>query len=165
MVQTPIASEVDKFFRVGKGFGAVPAWELGTTTGERRLRYSIVVENKLSHQTLFVTAYPFSPDKRFNLVLVWPPRIFGLDFEPNGKHPNPLGSPVPGMIDGPHVHFWADNRHLATYSTLPERIPAARPLQPQIRRLDQAFRWFCAEAAIEYEDHHVPDFPAMDRLL
>jgi hypothetical protein len=165
MAQTSIAAEVDDFFKASKSFGAAPSWEPGTTTGERRLTYPIVVENKLSDQTLVVTAYPFSPDTRFNLVLAWPPRIFGLDFEPNGKHPNPLDSPVQGMIEGPHVHFWSDNRHRATFSTLPAKIPSARPLQQQIRRLDQAFRWFCAQAAIQYEDKHVPEFPAMDRLL
>lgn len=165
MVGKTIAAEVDEFFDASKSFGTVPAWEAGTTAGERRLTYPIVVENKLSHQTLIVTVYPFSADKRFNIVLAWPPRIFGLDFEPNGKHPNPFDSAVRGMIEGPHVHFWSDNRHRATPTTLPEQIPSARPLQPQIRRLDQAFRWFCAEAAIQYDGKHVPDFPAMDKLL
>lgn len=161
----PLPQRVDDFFRASKRLTGHPGWREGTRTGERRCQFGIIIDKTVSPHELVVKAYPFSSDGKFNIVLIWPPRIFGLDYEPQGGHTNPFGSPNGPIVKGAHAHHWVDNRHRATRAHLPEEMKEARSLSPQIRRLDQAFRWFCEEANIMFQEEQVPEYPPKELLL
>jgi hypothetical protein len=43
------------------------------------------------------------------------------------------------VIQGPHVHHWADNRHLATPHALPKKLDFANLLEPNVQGFEIRF--------------------------
>lgn len=94
--------------------------------------------------------YQPASDEPFTIVLVFRRRgITRLDFTAQSMcHQNPhwgAGLGVPAEVCGPHIHSWRLNRDYVL--SLPSSaqswtLPCREPIQPQIRRFDQAFPWF-----------------------
>jgi hypothetical protein len=144
------------------------AWREGNRD-EMRIRWPLLVGSSVSEAALHLTAFPNSVELRFSIALVYRWCVARLDFVPSHEsHTNPLSQrPLGGVyrVRGPHYHAWADNRFLATAAALPRELRCARELPPQIRRWDQAFRWFCDQVYVDLSGVAIPDLPPRTRLL
>lgn len=161
-----IADEVDRFLAAEKSLTGGLSWKGGTRDGELRARFPIVHERVVSNAVLEIDVYTSAPHYQFAILLLYPPAVQRLDFEPVGGHTNPPDAGCEELIvRGPHVHLWSDNRRYATAAALPKELEIARSLQPQIRQLEQAFRWFCAEINVSFDETQIPNFPTRDTLL
>jgi hypothetical protein len=165
-----VAELVDRLLAAEKRIQGRPSWTEGNP-GDMRIRWPILVGTSVAESAfLYLAAFPNSADLRFTIGLNYRVMISRLDFVPEHEiHTNPLDRvwALEGVwrVHGPHYHSWSDNRHLCTASALPQDLTCARPLSPQIRRWEQAFRWFCGEVGIVLESEEIPDLPVRDRLL
>jgi hypothetical protein len=164
-----VALLVDRLLARPKRLQGVPAWREGNP-GDMRIRWPLLIGSSVSEDAaLRLTAFPNSAELRFTIAFVFRASIARLDFVPDHEgHTNPLNRAA--LLDsyrlrGPHYHSWADNRHLATAAALPRELKCARALPPQIRRWEQAFRWFCGEVGISLDDGNIIELPARTRLL
>ena len=66
---------------------------------------------------------------------------------------------------GPHYHAWADNKYLLYAAASLRELACARKLPPQIRRWEQAFRWFCGETRVVFEPDQFIGLPPRDTLF
>lgn len=168
-----IADAVDGFLQADKALAGNAIWRDGTGDEDWRAAYVVLVEGEHVGAALDLTAYPQTPtnraDCRFTITLNCPQPVWRIDFDPPDKgHPNPIdriGILGEGMVFGPHFHSWQDNRHLATRAALPRELSCARTLPPQIRRWEQAFRWFCGQTGISLPAGPVIGLPERDRLV
>jgi hypothetical protein len=162
------AELVDRLLAAEKRLQGRPSWTEGNP-GEMKIRWPLLVGTSVSEAYLFLAAYPNSPSARFTIGFVYRHMIARLDFLPEHEyHDNPLDrlwSLGASRVYGSHYHSWTDNRYLATATAIPRELTCARVLSPQIRRWEQAFRWFCGEVGIVLGSDEIPDFPAKDRLL
>ena len=163
-----VANLVDRFLRTEKHPQGRPLWREGNP-GDMRIRWPLLVGTSVSEAFLNLVTYPNSPELRFTIGLNFRHQIARIDFVPEYDwHANPpdqvwrLGS---AQIHGPHYHAWADNRYLATASALPRELACARPLPAQIRRWEQAFRWFCGEVGILLDEEQIIEPPPRSSLL
>lgn len=163
-----VAALVDRLLAAEKHLSGVAEWREGNA-GDMRIRWPLLVGSSISEAALHLTAFPNSSELRFSIGLVYRVSIARLDFVANHEiHTNPLNraeSLGPYRVRGPHYHAWEDNRHLATAAALPRELKCARVLPPQIRRWDQAFRWFCDLVSINLGGAAVLDLPPRSRLL
>lgn len=168
-----IADAVDAFLGAEKSLTGTAKWHDGTGDGDWRTSYVVLAEGEHVGAALDLTAYPHIPtdreDCRFTITLNCPQPIWRIDFEPPDKgHTNPLDRSRflgEGLVYGPHYHSWPDNRHIATKAMLPKELGCARTLPPQIRRWEQAFRWFCGETGITLPSGAMLELPKRSRLV
>jgi len=163
-----VAELVGRLLAVEKRLEGRPSWREGNP-GDMRIRWPLLVGTSVSEAFLYLAAFPNSRDLRFTLGLNYRVMIARLDFVPEYEwHDNPLdriwavGGP---RIYGPHYHAWTDNKYLATAAALPRELTCGRKLPPQIRRWEQAFRWFCDQVGIVLGADEVPGLPSGDLLL
>jgi len=163
-----VAVLVNRLLAANKTLSGQAEWREGNP-GDMRIRWPLLVWSSISEAALHLTAFAISPGLRFSIALVYRVSIARIDFVPDYEgHTNPLnriGSLGAYRIRGPHYHAWADNRHLATAAALPRELKCARALPPQIRRWEQAFRWFCDQVSIDLSGTAVIDVPPRSRLL
>jgi hypothetical protein len=164
-----VADLVDRLLADTKRPVGEAVWREGNRD-EMRIRWPLLVGSSVSEAALHLTAFPNSAEPRFSIGLVYRACVARLDFVPNHEsHTNPLsqGALLDGTyrVRGPHYHAWADNRYLATAAALPRQLLCARELPPQIRKWDQAFRWFCDQVSVGLSGIAIPDLPPRSRLL
>jgi hypothetical protein len=164
-----VAVLVDRLLAAKKQVAGYPAWREGNRD-EMRIRWPLLVGSSVSEAALHLTAFPNSTELRFSIALVYRWCVARLDFVPKHEsHTNPLSrrEHLGGIyrVREPHYHSWADNRYLATAAALPRELKCARELPPQIRRWDQAFRWFCDQVGVDLSDVEIPELPPRTRLL
>lgn len=170
-----IARAVDQLLAARKTLSGIAEWKRGNPDHEFRAVYPVLAEGESLEASLNMTAYPGqpvegSPDCRFMIGLFLPKCVWRIDFEPHTEaHPIPPDRVhlLDGvyMVRGPHYHAWADNRYLVKRASLPSELKAARALPPQIRRFEQAFRWFCDQTRIIVGPGQVLDLPAKSTLV
>jgi hypothetical protein len=163
-----VAVLVDRLLAAKKRVVGDPIWREGNRD-EMRILWPLLVGSSVSEAALHLTGFPNSAELRFSIALVYRWCVARLDFVPKHEsHTNPLNrKELLGVyrVRGPHCHAWADNRYLATAAALPRELKCARELLPQIRRWDQAFRWFCDQVGIDLSGIDIPDLPPRTRLL
>lgn len=162
-----IRIEVDRLLGVLKRPTGEAEW-VETLQDDSRLAYPLSLDDELSDAIFTIISYPSLNETQFRLVLSYGRAIWRVDFARGEDHINPLDRPnhLPaGPITEPHYHSWADNRHLASASTLPGRLLNANILPSNVRTYENAFRWFCGETNIAVPQGGVPDLPRGDRLL
>lgn len=163
-----IAALVDQLLAAEKTLQGYPAWQDGHPT-DFRIRWPLLVGDSISTAYLALTSSRSTPEVRFSIALIYQACIARVDYLPDYEwHDNPLdrASLLGGSrMFGPHVHAWQDNRHLATAATLPKALDCARALPPQMRKWDQAFRWFCKEVNITLGHDQMIDLPSRKALL
>tara|TARA_R110002110_G_scaffold333142_1_gene544021 strand:+ start:445 stop:984 length:540 start_codon:yes stop_codon:yes gene_type:complete len=168
-----IADAVDAFLNSSKSLAGTAEWREGNGGHDFRASYVVLVNGEHVGAALDLTAYPnLATDRndcRFTISLNCPHPIWRIDFEPLHKgHSNPLdrfNELGEGTLFGPHYHAWQDNRHLATKRSLPKELPCARSLPAQIRKWEQAFRWFCGQTGITLPAGPVIDVPQRTLLV
>lgn len=132
------------------------------------IRWPLLVGTSISDAFLNLMYWPNSPEPKFGIGLNYRVQIARLDFAPNHEwHDNPINRARllgGARIYGPHYHSWEDNRHLATAAALSRELTCARQLPAQIKRWDQAFRWFCGEVGIVIEAEVVEPPPRSSLL-
>jgi hypothetical protein len=163
-----VADLVDRLLRADKRLQGRPDWREGNP-GAMRIRWPLLVGTSISDAFLHLMHWPNSAEARFSIGLNYRVQIARLDFVPPHEwHDNPLDRARflgGARIRGPHYHSWQDNRHLATAAALSRELTCARQLPAQIRRWDQAFRWFCGEVGIVLGDDPVIEPPPRSSLL
>lgn len=141
-------------------------WLPGNRSGEYRMRLPVQVGGETG---LFDVELTVSPDSVnagviINLLAgrsVW--RVCLNDVE----HTNLFNCPsdIPAMIQGPHYHAWADNRHTGRTVALPQKLGNARILPAEITSNQQAFDWFLEQVNILPPDWEMPEWPIKTQLL
>lgn len=163
-----VSKLIDAFLAAEKTLQGKAAW-LGDGNAERRVRWPLLVGDTVSDAYLQLTAYPNRADQKFTIALIYRVCVERVDWLPEYEwHDNPLdrADRLGGArLHGPHHHAWADNRHLATAAILPKELHCARLVPRQIRRWEQAFRWFCDGTRIGFEHDQMLDLPPRDKLL
>lgn len=164
-----IAYLIDRFLEAEKWLQGIPRWVQPDSSQEWRVRWPLLVGDSISEGFLCLTAYPHLSELRFSITLCYRSCVERLDFIPEYEwHDNPadrgrlLGE---YRVWGPHHHAWDDNLHLATAATLPRELTCARKLPKQIRRWEQAFRWFCDRANIRFEPGQMIELPVSETLI
>jgi hypothetical protein len=166
-----VAELVDELLASAKVLaGGLPTWRSGTRDHDERLAWPVLVDGETDQCELAATCYPDESPDRFTIVLSYANRcIWRIDHEllNRSPHRNPLDrADLLGAYEvrGPHYHSWDDNRYLATLGALPTELLCARPLAPQARGWENAFRWFCGETGIQ-QPADIPYLPPRGRLL
>ncbi len=163
-----IREVVDELLATEKSLAGLATWVPNAREGDVRLVQPLLVAGEVSDATLTIIAYPRSSELRFRIVLVYQRAVWRLDYTRDEVHINPADCPshLPvEPITEPHFHSWRDNRHLATFHSLPMRLKNANLLTRNLLTFPNAFRWFCGETMIRLGTHDVPDLPPSDRLL
>lgn len=117
--------------------GKDPSWEAA---------WPIVNSAGIGESGSIRVRYAPASQEPFSISLVFREQsICRLDFvEQSVCHDNPpwgRSKGVPVRVCGPHIHRWDLNRdHVLQQDEW--TIPCRVPLEPQIRRFDQAFPWF-----------------------
>ena len=165
-----VAAQVDAILAADKELFGEPFWRDGNRIGEEaRLDWPVLVAGESANCKLCVTAYPNIPQLRFTITLNWEDRnIWRLDHEvPDRPEINPIlrGHELSGLsIKGPHIHAWADNRHAATFSSVPDPMLWKRPLPENVKGWDSAFRWFLGVTNVA-QPRSIPALPGRTRLV
>jgi len=163
-----VANPVDRLLLAEKRLQGRGQWR-EANPGAMRIRWPLLVGTSIFDALLHLMYWLNSAELRFSIGLNYRVQIARLDFVPNHEwHDNPIGRARMlggARIRGPHYHAWTDNRHLSTASALSRELTCARQLPAQIRRWDQAFRWFCGEVGIVLDETPVIEPPPRSTLL
>ena len=171
---THIADGIDAFLKAEKELAGEFQWLVGNREGEQVGSFALLKGGEITDSSLEVIAYPStSTDRgaecRFKILLCVHRCVWRIDFDPSDKfHINPADRSEligEGIVYGPHYHAWSDNKHLATATVLPKKLTCARTLPLQVRRWEQAFRWFCGETGIVLGDMTIPRLPEREELF
>ncbi len=152
---------VDDFLACDKTLEGTPVWQ--EFEEESRIKLPVAADGLITAATLDVTAYPFENFYPFTITLNFPPCIWRLEHGPGYlRHDNPFEemSQFERTLWGAHYHSWVDNRRLAKFNVLPPELEWARSLPNQIRRFEQAIRWFCSETKIIIRNEQILDLPS-----
>ena len=162
-------SAVDAFVAARKTivFGnASPEWREARDVYGYRLKLPVEIAGEQHPgQFLVIDAYPDrKPHEFFVMLLFADHTVCRLDFEPTAVHPNPMNSPVPSVVHGPHWHSWSLNRdHVKIVSGKHFDLPVAAPISGP-RNFDDALRFYCQENNIELGAHPI-EFPYPGQLF
>ena len=160
---SPIAAVIDELLTAPKVIAGTPAWVQASRAGH--VSWSAMLETEDGEPTSIkwiVDAAPTWSDKPFSIHLAYRSRpIWRVEMAEFCSHMNRPGAPAGckvGLIQGPHQHSWALNKHLCSRAEPPDRLCYAVQMAPQIRGLDNTMRWFCGEAQIVI-DFQLPEYP------
>lgn len=172
-----IQARVDRLMAASKVALGGDGWGKGHLPGSQRWVSPLTdVEGSVINLRLVIDAYPtFGFEKVIFQVIAYehtPRPVTRLCFGEDSRHHNrnwkkyirPANIDL-GWIYGPHIHLWADNRHLATNRALPEDLYFAISFPQKIKSFDAVFWHFCGEANIICGETQKPLPPAPDRLI
>lgn len=171
MANQPISFTIDLLLKAKKNLAGIPTWQSSTwEKNEYKLVWPLEIEDKLCGLDLVSNAYPTygNSKDRWRIKLLASKCLWRIDYTYNEKHVNPLNGPddLKGIIiDKPHYHAWEDNKHLCSFSSLPDQLPIARILPPTIKSFANAFRWFCDEINIDLQNTNLIDLPPREYLI
>lgn len=169
----PLVQRVNAFLGERKsllGFQGMADWVRDPGMGEERAQWPLLEGSTAPPDSfLAIVAHPHAKVQTWSFLVRFGQRVMGLDHVPQERrHTNPLRGQhegLPYVVEGPHVHLWADNVRFATPNGLPPKLLIARPLPPNVRGFHNELLWFCAEANILFPTHEVFDLPRREQLL
>lgn len=160
--------DVDAFL-AGEARHRLPApatWIEGNRRGEFRLRLPVETSGQIGGFFVELISEPDAIEPSFKCILLFERAVWRVCVC-SAEHANPLNRPVglAAMVQGPHYHSWADNRHLGAVNALPRKLRNARILDGI--RLDEGsvFAWFLAQVRILPPDWDMPQWPTRTLLI
>jgi hypothetical protein len=170
-VNRPLVDLLSELMASPKAIAGTPTWQTTARDGQFRWLAALAIDGAVSKAVLVVDAYPRSELLRFTISLICGTALARLDYWEMDRHLNHIvsGLVTPAgvelrWLDGPHFHGWPQNSGLVKNEP-PRELEFAVPLPASIQGFANAFRWFCAENAIELGNREPPDLPAKDVLL
>jgi hypothetical protein len=163
----PIAEIIDEMLGTPKEIGGEPAWQQHRYRREdlARLKAPLFIDGASTEVELVVSVYPLEGPLKFRIMLNAPKCVWRVDHAYE-HHVNSLLRPTDlaeSAFTAPHYHAWEDNRHFATFGSLPDELPNAR-LLPE-GNFDSTLRWFCSEVNIGQPPTGLIDPPSRRFLL
>ena len=165
-----LVAETDKFLAEPKALvGDPPSWEASTRDYEYQAVWLVsddlgAVKASLRFRVPKINwEYP-------SLSLVFAnQQVYRVDIQPASKcEPNPPWASklsLPPRVCGSHVHRWEDNRQHILDTGL-WSLPARRPVEVSLRRIEQMLPWLCDQTLISLRpDQRNFDIPSKNDLF
>jgi hypothetical protein len=167
MIGASITLLVDALMRAKKTLAGEPDWKEVGHRGEHRLVLPLMIEGTVCPLDLEINGYPNIRDLRFRIMLRMPQCVWRIDYVDDELHVNPADDwwDCGVSFTEPHYHSWEDNRRLATHSQVPDPMPVARVLPPNLNSFDNVFRWFCEQTNIAQPPSNMVYLPSRNRLV
>lgn len=147
-------------------FGVGPTlWQPARDAYGLRVKVPLEVGGEIRPgQHLIIDAYPDRRPHEYTIGITFADLMVArLDFEPTAVHRNPPGAPVPGFVEGAHLHSWELNRSHVRLQNFHSRPPVAESFT-DARQFDAVLRWFGSHYRINLGAHPVA-FPPPELLL
>jgi hypothetical protein len=171
MPKKPKRELIDKLMLLEKSLAGAPSWSITSRTGEQRCKFPVSLNGQITPLEFVVDVHPRERNQSFTFTLNYLSCIMRLDHDGSGhRNGRVKGITTPngiemGMIDGPHLHSWADNRILGSDNFLPDELKFARPIPSQVRGYENSFRYFCGVANLSFLETQLPPYPTTDVML